>query len=115
MWRCDSISEAEVLDAIFRGVREPMGWEEAMSKIQTPEEAKVFHINRIATLYGMEMGTVALILENHGEEITGHIYDGNHRVAAAYVRKDPTIRIVVAASDPSKINITFPSAVPVSA
>ncbi|SFO86471.1 hypothetical protein SAMN03159417_00383 [Ralstonia sp. NFACC01] len=90
-----------------------MGWEEAMQKIKTPEEARDFHINRIATLFGMEMETPALMLVNHGEEITGHIYDGNHRVAAAYVRKDLAIRIFVAASDLSRINITFPSAVPV--
>ena len=115
MWRCDPISEAEVLAAISHGVHEPMGWEEAMSKIQTLEEARNFHINRIATLFGMEMETPALMLINHEEEIKGHIFDGNHRVAAAYIRKDPTIRIIVAASEPSKVNITFPSAVLVSA
>lgn len=111
MWKCIAITEEEVLSAKNDGKVESRCWEEVKDSIAV-EEARDFHINRIATLLDQhDLGKLILCLENHTENIKCYFNDGNHRVAAAYIRNDPFLEIVIAASSDAKIQNVFPDAV----
>lgn len=112
MWKIAPISEDEVRDAIARGVREMRSWEgDNLVQTLNAEEARTFHIDRIATLFNLPLAeNVVLILENHTPTVRAYLNDGNHRLAAAYLRGDSTVKAIVAASDPGKIGCVLPSA-----
>lgn len=113
MWKCGPIAEAEIFDAKAAGKTEHRSWEgDGLVNSLTLEQARKFHVNRIATLLDQPIeGQIILILENHVAPIKGYLNDGNHRLAAAYLRGDETICVVVAASAPDKVVNALPSAV----
>ncbi len=115
MWKCSPISEAEILQAKASGKTEHRSWEaDDLVSSLTLEQAREFHVNRIATLLDQPMNDeIILILENHVTPIKVYLNDGNHRLAAAYLRGDETISATVAASVPDEILKALPSAVPV--
>jgi hypothetical protein len=112
MWRCGPITEEEIESAKEAGLVEERCWNDVKDSMRDMEKARAFHIARIATLLDeVGQGNLVLVLENHTVDIKCHIYDGNHRVAAAFVRRDPKIRIFIAASDAENILAVFPNAV----
>lgn len=116
MWKCGEISEQEIYAAISSGKTENRPWNAVNFVISmTIEEAREFHINRIATLLDSELTEhIIVVLENHTPSIKAYLNDGNHRLAAAYLRGDKTIKAVIAASDPNKISSVLPSAKQIS-
>ena len=115
MWQCGPIFEQEVLEALSSGADEQRIWENVIQEV-APSERRTFHINRIATLLKKNTNAdgVILVLENHLPKLTAYLNDGNHRLAAAYIRGDETARIVIAASAPDKVTDTLKSAVKVA-
>ena len=118
MWKCKEITVNEVLEAISNGAKEERSWADVINTLDE-QASRQFHINRIATLHDQEFSN-----ENHpvaiyiifpdpdypSFELEVKISDGNHRIAAAYVREDEELELVIAASDSSKISSVLPSA-----
>jgi hypothetical protein len=112
MWKCRPIDEAEVWTAVEHGTIEPRTWQEVINTLGN-EESRQFHINRIATLIAQpSKEMIVVIAENHMNPVRVYVYDGNHRLAAAYVRGDAHISALVAASEPGSMLDVFPGAMP---
>ena len=113
MWKCGPISETEIFEAKAAGKTEQRSWEgDDLVHSLTLEQAREFHVNRIATLLDCPMeGQIVLILENHVAPIKAYLNDGNHRLVAAYLRGDETVRAVVIASALDTVLEVLPSAV----
>lgn len=112
MWKCEPIRPAEIDAALASGVKEERRWNDIVNTL-SHEESRKFHINRIATLVrDPQPDAVILIVENHANTPRVYLNDGNHRLAAAYVRGDSFVTVVVAASKPESIADVFPGAVP---
>lgn len=112
MWRCDPIGAPEVQAALLTNSRESRPWNDVVNTLD-PIESRRFHILRIATL--MEQPTserIVVIVENHTPSVKVYLNDGNHRLAAAYLRGDPTIDALVAPSVPGSELAVFPNARP---
>lgn len=111
MWKCEPIGSSEIAAALASGVKEERRWNDIVNTL-SHEESRRFHINRIATLVGEpQSDAVIVIVENHTNTTRVYLNDGNHRLAAAYVRGDSLITAVVAASKPESIADVFPGAV----
>lgn len=109
MWQCAPITIGEVRAAITSGVCEDRSWATVKDAIE-PDQQRTFHIARIATLSREVIG--------HGDDPiiiaigpdSVWVYDGSHRIGAAIVRQQATLRVRLAPSDPALIPATFPSA-----
>jgi hypothetical protein len=113
MWKCAPISEDEVWDAYRAGEIEDRSWGEVINTLNE-EDARAFHVRRIATLMREpDLGLMILVLENHQHPFVAYFNDGNHRFAAASVRGDSTVRLVIAASAEANIPASLPSARPI--
>jgi len=111
MWKCEPISASEIDAALASGVKEERRWNDIVNTLSF-EESRKFHINRIATLVReVPSDAIVVIIENHTNKVRVYLNDGNHRLAAAYVRGDLLITAVVAASKPEAIGDVFPGAV----
>ncbi|MCP9796134.1 hypothetical protein [Cyanobium sp. Lug-B] len=115
MWKCGAIPESQILQAFSSNVTEHRSWEgdRVVAEVMTLEEARRYHVNRIATLMRQEsqFDRIVLMLENHTENIKATLNDGNHRLAAAYVRGDDSIQAIIAASNPTGIFTILPRSV----
>lgn len=113
MWRCRPIEEKEVRAAVNAGVVESRVWNNVVNSLDE-EDARLFHINRIASLVNQQSDErIVVIAENHQSPIRVYLHDGNHRLAAAYVRGDTHIIAVVACSTQEWfVTDIFPGAVP---
>ena len=111
MWKCAPIDESEVLAAVKAGADELRVWENVIREIPHAEH-RDFHINRIATMLrqNVSIDRVILVLENHTAEVRAYLNDGNHRLAAAYIRGDRAVRALIAAADPAGIPNVLPGA-----
>ena len=77
-----------------------------MPLVKTEKEARDFHIRRIAFLIDNDTDddlNLVLIANFTDDPPRFHFYDGNHRVAAAYIRGDPTITLKIASDDEDRI------------
>ena len=114
MWKCEPIDQLEIDAALASGVEEESRWNDIVNTLND-EEARKFHINRIVTLARQTpLEAIVVIVENHTNPFRFYVYDGHHRLAAAYARGDLLISAVDAASKPESIGDLFPGAVPVS-
>lgn len=109
-WKCDPISISEVEEAIKAAQFDSRGWSELNNTLE-PEAQRQYHIERIALLASNPIETndpnkVAVCIGK--DQIW--IYDGNHRIAAAVVRGDTTMALVLAPYDEAVIPHYFPSA-----
>ena len=113
MWKCGPISGDEIEEARKKNEFEDRSWsdDEVVHEKLSLEEARSFHIRRIATMLEKGCsGRIAMGLENHTSDVKAYISDGNHSLAAAYIRGDDEIELVIAASKPDEINDLLPSA-----
>mgnify|MGYP003383414199 CR=1 FL=1 len=109
MWKCEPIDVEEVKTAMSSGCTAEDSWNAQKDAIPN-ELHRDFHVRRIAAL-----ASKAISNENHPVVIAiapdrVWIYDGNHRVAAAIVRGDPTLDVIIAPYDASAISSHFPTA-----
>lgn len=113
VWRCRPISENEIRKAIEAGVRELRPWSGELESLP-PEQARRFHIDRVATLAAMPPTdeSVVILVDNHTPSVVVRLPDGNHRLAAAYVRGDRHVLAVLAPSRPETLCEVLPGAVP---
>jgi hypothetical protein len=112
MWKCRPISEQEITNAIRAGAEELRTWDQVINTMGE-DESRNFHINRIATLVVQPSSErIVVIVKNHLTPIEVHLYDGNHRIAAAYVRGDERIDAVLACSISGHESEVFPGAIP---
>lgn len=113
MWKCTPIDQSEIASALALGTTENRQWNDLVNTLSY-DESRSFHINRIATLARCPPlpEPIVVILENHTTPVRVYLNDGNHRLAAAYVRGDTHIAAIVAASMPESIHVVFPGAVP---
>lgn len=110
MWRCKPIEQREIDAALSSKVQEERRWDDLVNTLGQ-EEARSFHINRIATFVrNPPLGDIVLILVNHEENVRAYLNDGNHRLAAAYIRGDSHVIAIVAASKIESIHDVFPGA-----
>ena len=112
MWKCRPIQEKEVRDAIDAGKMECRSWGDVVNTLGE-EDSRLFHINRIATLVTQPTEEkIIIVVENHQSPIRIYLNDGNHRLAAAYIRGDFQISALCACSAPERpITDVFPGAV----
>jgi hypothetical protein len=110
MWKCDPIAVEEVKTAIGCRLFDKRPWKE-VKDVLDPAEHRSYHIARIAFL------AVNPADENDQDKIALAIapdrvwlYDGSHRVAAAIVRGDATLRLAIASYDDAAITSHLPSA-----
>ena len=113
MWKCGPIAEDEIERARQQKTFENRSWsDEVVQEKLSLEEARSFHINRIATILEKELsGRIAMVLMNDTPEVTAYISDGNHTLAAAYVRGDDEIELLIAAYNPDAIKDLLTSAI----
>lgn len=118
MWKCTEITEDEIENAVSQCITENRSWSEVINTLSECE-ARQFHIDRIATLYKQEFSNeehpVGVMITfpdpNYPSiEFNVAISDGNHRVAAAFVRGDEYIELVIATNEPTQINSVLSSA-----
>ena len=113
MWKCGSISVEEIEVARRNKEFEERSWSHdgVVQEKLSLEESRTFHIRRIATMLEKGYtGKIIMALINHTQEIEAFVSDGNHSLAATYVRGDDEIELVIAASDPGSILKILPSA-----
>ena len=113
MWKCAPIDASEIDAALASGITENRLWNDLVNTLSY-EESRVFHINRIATFVRNPPPpheAIVVILENHIIPVRVYLNDGNHRLAAAYVRGDTHVTAIVAASVAESIHAVFPGAV----
>jgi hypothetical protein len=114
MWKCSPISEEEVWEARRAGAVEDRCWNDVVHTLNE-QESRDFHIKRVATLMGVsDLGLMILMLDNHQAPVVAKFNDGNHRFAAAIVRGDLIVRLLIAASVEADIPLHLPSARPIS-
>ncbi len=113
MWNCGPIDEDDIRTAKENGGFEYRSWDGdgVVHKELTLEEARLFHTRRIAALLDKgHDGRIIMILENHTDNPSAKLNDENHSLAAAYLRGDVEIELVLAASNPDGIKRVLPSA-----
>ena len=115
MWKCGRIEIGLIKEARELKKNESRSWNTVVNIDITIEEQREFHISRIATLVDNVIDEpITLILENHIEPIKAYLNDGNHRLAAAFIRGDKNINVLVAASSNNPIKNVFPSSILIS-
>lgn len=109
MWKCPPITVEEVRAAMIAGVHDVRAWGLVKDQI-APEQHRAFHIARIAALAREPIahGDHPILIAIAPDRVW--VFDGNHRIAAALVRGQSTVRVRFAPSDPALIPATFPSA-----
>jgi len=113
MWKCRPISEADVRLAVGGGVVELRPWDQVINTLDE-ESSRRYHVARIATLVGQpDSERIIVCVENHVTPVRVYLNDGNHRLAAAYVRGDKEIIALLACSVPGREKDVFPGATPV--
>lgn len=113
MWKCAPIDQSEIDAALASGITEDRQWNDLVNTLGY-EESRSFHINRIATFVRNsppQEEVIVVILENHINPVRAYLHDGNHRLAATYVRGDTHVVAIIAASVPESIHDVFPGAV----
>jgi hypothetical protein len=109
-WKCDPIQAAEVIAALQEGDVEERSWNAVKGDLDASLH-RAFHVARNAFLAAKPAETDdehKVIIAIGPDRIW--VYDGNHRVAAAIVRGDATMRISIAPYDEAAIFKHLPSA-----
>lgn len=110
MWRCGPLDATEVEAARQSGSQELRQWNDVVNTLGL-HDSREFHVRRIATLIDQPSADhIVVIVENHTLPVRVYLNDGNHRLAAAYLRGDPSIDAVVAISVPGSELSVFPNA-----
>jgi hypothetical protein len=113
MWRCGEIDPSEIFKALNENEREHRCWGTVVNTM-TLEDARLFHIRRIATLMDMPcFDRIVVIAETHLNPPKVYLNDGNHRLAAAYLRKDEFIDAIIATPQEGSVLSIFPNATPI--
>jgi hypothetical protein len=105
-WRCDPITSEEVNRAITNGNFEPVAWDTVKDRLSGPD-ARDFHIRRIAYLVkhssALEQDDMHPIMFEPDSDIATQ--NGNHRIAAAQIRRDERIavKLFVSENDPEDV------------
>jgi hypothetical protein len=111
MWKCGPITNDEIWAAVNANITEDRSWNTVVNILDL-DASRDFHIRRVATLVNNPINEpITLIVVNHTEEISAYLNDGNHRLAAAYVRGDRVIVVRVAASNPAGLMELFPQSI----
>lgn len=108
-WKCAPIAIAEVQTAVEQQKFRSESWN-AVQQSVAPEQARDFHIHRIAYLvhHGYDQEAPKIAVAHDG--VRTWIYDGNHRVAAAIIRGDAALDIVLADTGDGALQKLLPSA-----
>jgi hypothetical protein len=119
-WGCGPITIDDILEAVEAGIEEETrSWQEVNGTL-AEEENRPYHIRRLATLFlsadtGPEPDPnrrVRLILMFDDTSLRkAWFYEGNHRVAVAYLRGDAQVDIEITTPDEDRITGVFPGAV----
>ena len=114
LWGCDPITSDEIKAAAASQQFETDPWDKAKDQLQGPD-GRDFHVRRIAHFVAnglpTDEHTVQLNLDKqpNGREIG--VPNGNHRIAAAIVRRDTEIAVTVYFFDVDDIARLLPGAV----
>ena len=112
LWGCEAIQERDVGNAVKRGDVETQHWDGVKDDLHGPD-SRDFHIRRIAFFvekglpdddYRIRLGVDAM------DETLIRVDNGNHRLAAAFIRNDPSVRALLYYFDASVITAALPSA-----
>jgi hypothetical protein len=113
MWKCRPIDDSEIALALHSEITELRRWDDVVNTLNEAESRR-FHISRIATVVkSPSLERIVVVVENHIAPVRVYLNDGNHRLAAAYVRGDEEIAALVAASAPDSVLEIFPGARPI--
>jgi hypothetical protein len=112
LWGCEAIQESDVMSAVSRGEFETQHWDGVKDELHGPD-SRDFHIRRIA--FFVHTG---LPDDNHrirlgvdaADQSPIRIDNGNHRLAAAFIRQEPTVRALLYYFDASEVAAALPSA-----
>lgn len=109
MWKCGPIAVEEVQSAVRAGRISHDPWSTKIN-ILAPELHRDFHIERIAALVDAEISKKVdpICIAISPDRVW--VVDGNHRIAAAIVRGDPVLDLVISPDDHSIIIYHFPTA-----
>jgi len=100
-WDCSPIPREEVLDRVARGELEFEPWQVVNIRHRSaPLDDVSYHAGRIACLYANpDRSPLDIGMEGHrdayGDCRRVRLFDGNHRLAAAILRMDETVRVKV--------------------
>lgn len=117
LWGCGAIQEDEVKRAITQGALETQHWDDVKDDLHGPD-SRDFHIGQIAFFvknglpddnYRIRLGVDAM------DQSPIRIDNGNHRLAAAFIRNDPTVKALLYYFDASDVSAVLPSAQPIDA
>jgi len=115
LWGCGTIQEDEVKRAVTQGDLGTQHWDGVKDDLHGPD-SRDFHIGRIAFFvknglpddnYRIRLGVDAM------DQSPIRIDNGNHRLAAAFIRNDPTVKALLYYFDASDVSAVLPSAQPV--
>ncbi|WP_158670146.1 hypothetical protein [Bradyrhizobium guangdongense] len=110
MWKCAPIEEAEITQALEARDFEEKPWKEVKETLD-PSLHRAFHVARIAYLASSPNkpdDDRPIVIGIAPDRVW--IYDGNHRIAAAMVRGDSTMKIGIAPYEEAAVLKHFPSA-----
>jgi len=100
-WDCDPIPRDQVLDCVEHGEFEFRSWQVVNSRRRAePLDDVAFHIRRLAYLYANpDPRPLDIGMEGHkdayGDYRRVRLFDGSHRLGAAILRREETVRVTV--------------------
>lgn len=115
LWGCAAIQEDEVKRAVMQGNFETQHWDGVKDSLHGPD-SRDFHIARIAFFVqsGLpdDIHRIRLSIDDLDQSPI-RIDNGNHRVAAAFIRNDPTVKALLYYFDASAVSAFLPNAQPI--
>ncbi len=112
LWGCAAIQENEVMTAVMDGDLEMQHWDGVKDDLHGPN-SRDFHIRRIAFFVqsGLPDDEHRIRLGVDGTDKSPiRIDNGNHRLAAAFLRQDPTVNALLYYFDAAEVAAVLPSA-----
>ncbi|MGV1908345.1 hypothetical protein [Agrobacterium cavarae] len=112
LWGCAPIREGEVTHAVAQGELEGRHWDGVKDELHGPN-SRDFHIRRIA--FFVENGLpdddyrIRLAIDATDRSPI-RIDNGNHRLAAAFIRDDPTVKALLYYFDGLDVDTVLPNA-----
>lgn len=116
LWQCDPIQEDAVLDAVRKGELEACNWDDVKGELQGAI-GHSFHVRRVANFVAnglpVDAYSIQLFLgEASADGVGVTVNNGNHRIAAAVLRGDETVRALLYYFHEEDPGQYFPGALP---
>ena len=115
MWKCAKILDREILEAVEAQNFDDRIWDDLVQSVNS--DMRSYHIARVATLlqqgFTFDGCVLVGVVDAPGQADNFYMNDGNHRLAATYIRAPEFIELAVATNNPDRMTEKYPFFKPV--